>query len=620
LRMTSIAARAKGASLVKGFNGAIQAQVLALAEYQVARHASSNPNFVRAAEGGVFDCGIWVGDEALVGSMTDKFFQITSSNRRSVVPAEIKSVTPKSDHKGNVWWRLNLSAVQYDRGGAVFITSPYEPDFVAVVPMEYIRRRTTRRSVPSITDECFRVNIHTGVHYDVKPPEVYTSTVLEPSMASWKTGLRAVKEVYDAFQTQPSDFTLHFVEILPITGDFKLVHEGTGLELIVEAKKCHCDFDLGQGPDSSMTHSQWAVGMSQRHCIFAWKAQWDFLYTTSRSGREALFIPRDEIPQSWWNYQGAELSWPQEDIDVLYQYVVQLEPATQLLEGIKRILQTRERNHPLKAQRSIAIEPIHVDALAERTTPKRETLEEPVAFSDGVDPDGPDSPDGLVAPTHGWHLQDYRRGFGSYRHTEGRGESYEAWAAAVLITICRQQSVKPSDLCSTKKLIIIFPSVNGAVVDLGSSNRMCRFMIGLYPWTPTDIERFDRHGTPPRAYQIPKGTPMVRLGFMRLEWPGGYYPKSSRSAEYIMPILTNRMPTLVIVDMLPMRAMRLPHSRFVMPFSALPTIKTKGLIVEPRHGTWDQYSIDEEQLTDVLTSILHGHAETSFGRGDSPAV
>lgn len=144
--MTSIAARAKGASLVKGFNGAIQAQVLALAEYQVTRHASSNPNFVRAAEGGVFDCGIWVGDEALVGSMTDKFFQITGSNRRSVVPAEIKSVTPKSDHKGNVWWRINLSAVQYDRGGAIFITSPYEPDFVAVVPMEYIRRRTTRRS------------------------------------------------------------------------------------------------------------------------------------------------------------------------------------------------------------------------------------------------------------------------------------------------------------------------------------------------------------------------------------------------------------------------------------------------------------------------------------------
>ncbi|KAL8991011.1 MAG: hypothetical protein Q9177_000468 [Variospora cf. flavescens] len=470
--MTSIAARAKGASLVKGFNGAIQAQVLALAEYQVARHASSNPNFVRAAEGGVFDCGIWVGDEALVGSMTDKFFQITSSNRRSVVPAEIKSVTPKSDHKGNVWWRINLSAVQYDRGGAVFITSPYEPDFVAVVPMEYIRRRTTRRSgdriqllefkgfrpdwtlnaMPAFPPELHPfmmpinrlgdavgairdftrgtsqswVNIHTGVHYDVKPPEVYTSTVLEPSMASWKTGLRAVKEVYDAFQTQPSDCTLHFVEILPITGDFKLVHEGTGLELIVEAKKCHCDFDLGQGPDSSMTHSQWAVGMSQRHCIFSWKAQWDFLYNTSRSGREALFIPRDEIPQSWWNYQGAELSWPQEDIDALDQYVVQLEPATQLLEGIERILQTRERNHPLKAQRSIAIEPIHVDALAERTTPKRETLEEPVTFSDGVDPDGPDSPDGLVAPTHGWHLQDYRRGFGSYRHTEGRGDSYEA--------------------------------------------------------------------------------------------------------------------------------------------------------------------------------------------------
>ncbi len=139
--MTTAIARFRGASLVRGFNAAIMGQTVALSEYRVALHASSNPNFLTSFDGGACDCGVWVGEEPLAGSNTDKLFKLRNSHLTAIVPLDIKTAIPKADLKGNIIWAMTFTVKQYHLCGAIILTSPYEPDFVALIPMEYIRRR-----------------------------------------------------------------------------------------------------------------------------------------------------------------------------------------------------------------------------------------------------------------------------------------------------------------------------------------------------------------------------------------------------------------------------------------------------------------------------------------------
>ncbi|KAL8762040.1 MAG: hypothetical protein Q9184_001887 [Pyrenodesmia sp. 2 TL-2023] len=663
--MTSTRARAKGSSLVKGFEQAILHQGVALAEWKVAQHASANPHYLRCFDGGVCDGGIWVGDEVLEGHTTDKFFEHRSTGRWAIICLDQKTMCPRSDHKGNILWHVSFSQAQWANCAAVIITSLHEPEFLALVPMEYfhnkmdakLRKSTAkyvyivlRSSRPSWTLHPFLglpssmsgfmmpiaqlgkalnalrdfargrsdkwVNEHTGVEYRVRPPKLSGFWTLEPTLKTWRNAMFLVEEVYWAFKTRPTDFKVQCVDILPVTGDFKLVQKSTGTELLVEAKKCHCSFSLDRGKKGFMTHQQYSCGVDERY-IFSWKAQWDYLYTLNENETEALFIPRDIIPPSWWNYPSRTVDWPTAQIDDLRQYVVRLKPRARLLDDMERILQTRQKTHSLKALDPIETETLLLEPLtehkasgydrAEDVPPPLpvETVCEPDMAEPGLAEDSDSSTEetkSYADPAHGWRLHDYRRGFGSDQHAQGRGDTYESWAAEAMNEICRRWG-------------------GGVVVDLGDRIRMCRFFMAPYPWSPADKERYDESGEPPRGHHVYRGAGIVALSFVGLSWHGKAYPQAHRASVWAnKSTMVGRVPSIVIVDMYPRSAIRIPHARFVLPSCEMPKELLMDRCHGVRNGIWDRYLVDEKDLVDVITRVADGRRETSFGRGPNPVT
>ena len=293
---------------------------------------------------------------------------------------------------------------------------------------------------------CCRVNEHTGVIYEVPRPKVSPFRILEPRYKAWLSSLEAIKVVHRAFLTYSDRFEVRFVEILPITADFKFFQESIGLEIFVEAKKSHCHFNLDPGLYNFMNHSQWDSKMER--LTFSWKAQWDYLYTLNGLGheREALFIPRDLIPQTWWNARPGTfeegLDWPKKDLDILRECVVPVTDDRLLALGIERILDMTERRiRSMKARNPVPITSSIANTAAQTQENQAERLNEndnPTLPT--VQQSIPDDLDIEDTPTAFDH-RDYQRGFGSHLHEEARGLTYENWAKEALTELCRQWSV-----------------------------------------------------------------------------------------------------------------------------------------------------------------------------------
>ena len=232
---------------------------------------------------------------------------------------------------------------------------------------------------------------------------------------------------------------MEFVDLFPISGDMKLVYNTTGTEILVEVKKDHCDFALGEELEPSqryMKHGQDVRGLRDRQ-VFSWKAPWDYIYTVQGRGKrreEALFIPRDMIPQSWWNNtplgtEDFDLDWPADDIETVRQYVVDLRSPNSIAMDIERIIiLTLDQTNSMKAQNDITIEKIHIQLLSEPQVAERHSM---------IDDPGGFDPAQELNTTQCWSSLGYHRGFGSQLHGQCRGEVYEAWSAEVLTQVFR---------------------------------------------------------------------------------------------------------------------------------------------------------------------------------------
>lgn len=169
--------------------------------------------------------------------------------------------------------------------------------------------------------------------------------------------------IHKAFLANWISFEVHLVDIFPISGDFKFVEKSTGVEMIVETKGGHCIFNLDQEEGGFMNHVQYPYGVRGR-LIFSWKAQWDYIYTTNAlcNKDEALFIPRDVIPPTWWNARpphDQRLTWPSDHLDVLRQFIVHLTPCSQLVADIEGILRMRKRlTGSMQAQHPVQLKSI----------------------------------------------------------------------------------------------------------------------------------------------------------------------------------------------------------------------------------------------------------------------
>jgi len=89
-----------------------------------------------------------------------------------------------------------------------------------------------------------RINHYIGVKFDVPRLQAYPFSVLAPQHKSWISALSIVQVMYDAFKTCSDEFRVEMCDIVPVIGDFKIVHIATGTDTVVEAKKGHCHSEV----------------------------------------------------------------------------------------------------------------------------------------------------------------------------------------------------------------------------------------------------------------------------------------------------------------------------------------------------------------------------------------
>ena len=72
---------------------------------QAAAEGTDGRYFIRAFECGQCDAGLYVGRGDLIGNATERSFQLLGSQQEqgSVVPLDIKSMSPRLDRKGALW-------------------------------------------------------------------------------------------------------------------------------------------------------------------------------------------------------------------------------------------------------------------------------------------------------------------------------------------------------------------------------------------------------------------------------------------------------------------------------------------------------------------------------------
>lgn len=199
-------------------------------------------------------------------------------------------------------------------------------------------------------------------------------------------------------------------------GDLKIIETSTEQEVFLELKDNF--FEIVEDEKSGLAvlrHKQTNQGLRK---IFSWKSQWDYLLTANWTKRIAYILPRDKIPADWWN---ASVSKEHElkMLEGFEECFVDLRRDDQMVRDIEKVLNTtRTRTGSMRAQNAISID--------HSTHEPFDEIEDDLG-SDGFD---------LVSRQR-WSTSGFRRGFGSAKHSELRGETYAVWVSEVLIELCR---------------------------------------------------------------------------------------------------------------------------------------------------------------------------------------
>ncbi|KAL9042304.1 MAG: hypothetical protein Q9180_000700 [Flavoplaca navasiana] len=632
--MTSVQAHkdAKGAKLVAGFYSHLVTLCSALAESRLFDRVK-HPRLVRGFESGVNDCGLIVGpDDVPGGTPTDRSFALRQDHNGNtvVVPMEIKYASIAHDESGNAVYHFGLTEDQWDTVQAIILRNFQEPDYVAVIPIHYIRQRLkgeycsggifdhlrplwTLHPLPSFAHELAPfitpiarlyetlnsmyqyangsgkawINKHTGVPFKVPALTRWEPSILEPSQPSKQTAQAMIEQIHSAFQGFSNIFRVEFNDNFPFLGDFKIVDLDRA-ELFVEAKLQNCQFQLEKGdPSNYMRHRQILSLHGGIRLIFSWKAQWDFLYTAS--GNEALFLPRDLIPTAFWLDRTSEwLEWPADKLDSLREYMIDRSSPIDMVASIERIIQkAKSPSGSAKARDPIAVVPYHEEPMEELMfDPGSQNAEAPEDFW---------TVDGNI-PRGRWNSKGYRRGFGSPLHSVLRGNTYEYWAMEAITEIFRRTG-------------------RGLIRDLGRRNTMCRMYMTKYNWNRKDRSRYDSYGEQPQdgGLRLHRRTHLVRVSFLRLRWGYDYNPSATQSVPYMLGRLVSRKPSLLICDMTHYQSIRLPHARYIIPSNQFPKGLGHNAIVRLKNGTWDGHRVDDDQIVDVITSVLNGDNQVRIG-------
>ena len=101
------------------------------------------PSFVRAFEGGVTDCGLYMGLRNPDGDLADKVLSVLEAKdpQGRVIPIEAKDLAPITDLKANVYWIYHFTKRQAEHCQVAIISVAKDPEYVALLPLHYYRKR-----------------------------------------------------------------------------------------------------------------------------------------------------------------------------------------------------------------------------------------------------------------------------------------------------------------------------------------------------------------------------------------------------------------------------------------------------------------------------------------------
>lgn len=450
----------------------------------------------------------------------------------------------------------------------------------------------------------------------------------------------------EAFSNHSRNFLVEFPDIVPLLGDLALVSRTQSpldpssssqtipdeikRKFFFELKVGHCLLAEDQdGRYPVIHHCQKALGFRTKY-IFTWKSAWDYLVTMIRNQKGmALCIPRDEIPDHWWNASTPEyiekgtmpmLTWDFPQRERLKRYLVDFNKPDEAVRQIERLMGTP----PKRACRRIPLAPLPAD-----DNEAEEDSEEDPEEDDDLD-EGDDSENERQVPSplerhsdtldvrdnHEALDQDAASrhessiGFGSPNHPSlPRTEYYELWAAEVLNELCRERY---SNLTSCKEVFeLIIYRGEGLIIDLGRWNSMGRFAMVDYTWHPDDKVGCDVKGELPRsARHFHRYTPVLRLGFMTLRWNYAWHPSTIGRGAHLNRFASYE-PSVIVCDPYPPCCLRLRHGRWLVPSQHLPRRKTERQLLNlqgENKALLHEYAVDSHDVVDSLLGILRGDA------------
>ena len=320
---------------------------------------SSHPYYVRGEEQAVCDGAIYVGKNPLPPNAVDRHYVVledtTSSN---LLPVDYKTsigrvifwTGEKGTRHGVRVWMLRISVPQALACTALIVQFPQNQDFVALVPLVWLRKRlSSLRNWGDMNKDLYFMtpSVPFGFHKPGviplqftpflmplrKLPEALNSMrrhYLDPATPWYNPWIRRVivgqdlllgaqnslnltrqslgmqgdsrlkKLIYTALKTHSTLFSMDFPNHF-FTGDIVLLHRNTGTRIHVEFKDGLCHTDNSAQP-TRLTHQRANIG---DQLYFTSRYKWDFLWTTvaSDSARtaQAYLFSRDEIPDQWWD-------------------------------------------------------------------------------------------------------------------------------------------------------------------------------------------------------------------------------------------------------------------------------------------------------------------------------
>ncbi len=117
--------------------------VAALAESRVFDHINNN-YVVRGFEWVSADLGLYVGRRPVMGTSTERLCELVQAYKgdASIIPIDIKDISLVIDYIVNVEWSMIFHGRQTSLCQAIIVVAAaLEPDFVALIPTEYLRPR-----------------------------------------------------------------------------------------------------------------------------------------------------------------------------------------------------------------------------------------------------------------------------------------------------------------------------------------------------------------------------------------------------------------------------------------------------------------------------------------------